>query len=754
MRLAILLLLTPVVLICMLPGTWETYADANYSYCVCSHDDILYVGTRGGVIVYNCSDGGQRIMTNLDGLGGLEVVALEEYDGDLYYASSNGALGRLFGGEWFTYSELARSNINVNDLISSSYGLYIATVNGISKLNVLDGSDPLEVAENYTKLGDFERNLPVLALSADDSMIWAGTENGIASAKFGDNLFIPEAWNILETDRPVTAVIADSGGVWLSLEQEDDSYSIFWTDGVSIDTIADPYMLSRFIDGFFYYNGELYASGRSGLFVYKGPGDFDRINIDEHWAAHDGTVYNDSLYVGLEIGFGILRDDMIHSIRPNCPVGTGFIDVDFGPDGDVWIVSKDRGICRYDDGIWEVFDYSTLVPADSLDSLTIELREYIYSAYVVEIGSDGAIWIGTNSDGIFRLHNDGQWEIFDENNSILSGVPGGESTVLCRALAYDNDLGKMWVSNYAGSGALAAAAFDPTGGLNSPDVIYHSGLIGIPVNYIHGMAAGLNRLWLVIKDEGITMIDVGYSLDETDDDYIRSYKNELPSASAFQVELDSYGRAWVAVEGGVTEIDPGVDLVVNHQLPEHISLGVSDVSVDSWDNVWVSTDDGAAIYRSADSSWLGIKTQYSTNAYAEERSDLVTDYLYSVGVNPINGDVWFCGEGGISVLHTGFFDPDSAIEDLVAYPNPFLWDGRSNTKAIINNVPPDADLNIYSADGSLVRRILLEQRGFSATVSWDGRNGYGEPVASGIYFLVAVSESGVSRGKIALIREY
>ncbi len=74
---------------------------------------------------------------------------------------------------------------------------------------------------------------------------------------------------------------------------------------------------------------------------------------------------------------------------------------------------------------------------------------------------------------------------------------------------------------------------------------------------------------------------------------------------------------------------------------------------------------------------------------------------------------------------------------LPNYPNPFnpeTWIPYQLAK------PVDVSVSIYAADGKLVRTLILghKQAGIyqskSRAAYWDGKNGQGEPVASGIYF--------------------
>ena len=71
------------------------------------------------------------------------------------------------------------------------------------------------------------------------------------------------------------------------------------------------------------------------------------------------------------------------------------------------------------------------------------------------------------------------------------------------------------------------------------------------------------------------------------------------------------------------------------------------------------------------------------------------------------------------------------------YPNPFnpeTWIPYQLSE------PADVTVSIYSADGKLVRMLALGNQPMGIYESrnraayWDGRNEFGEPVASGIYF--------------------
>lgn len=84
--------------------------------------------------------------------------------------------------------------------------------------------------------------------------------------------------------------------------------------------------------------------------------------------------------------------------------------------------------------------------------------------------------------------------------------------------------------------------------------------------------------------------------------------------------------------------------------------------------------------------------------------------------------------------------PKAAPKETVLlsnYPNPFnpeTWIPYKLSK------PAEVTVTIYAADGKLVRTLALGHQPVgvyrikSRAVYWDGRNGVGEPVASGVYF--------------------
>jgi hypothetical protein len=84
-------------------------------------------------------------------------------------------------------------------------------------------------------------------------------------------------------------------------------------------------------------------------------------------------------------------------------------------------------------------------------------------------------------------------------------------------------------------------------------------------------------------------------------------------------------------------------------------------------------------------------------------------------------------------------------------PNPF-----NPTTSITYNVPTGGarvSLRVYDAAGRLVRTLVDEQRAAGThAATWDGRDAFGTPVASGVYFYKMIAGSFVESRRMVLLK--
>ena len=120
--------------------------------------------------------------------------------------------------------------------------------------------------------------------------------------------------------------------------------------------------------------------------------------------------------------------------------------------------------------------------------------------------------------------------------------------------------------------------------------------------------------------------------------------------------------------------------------------------------------------------------------------------------------------GALSVeldIETALVDPNAAGGSITNYPNPFHPDETTTTIAYVLEDNASVRMRIYTLSGGLVlsQQFATGSNGGQAglnEVPWDGRNGDGDPVASGGYILFIEAEGNgatmhVMRRKIGVV---
>jgi hypothetical protein len=137
----------------------------------------------------------------------------------------------------------------------------------------------------------------------------------------------------------------------------------------------------------------------------------------------------------------------------------------------------------------------------------------------------------------------------------------------------------------------------------------------------------------------------------------------------------------------------------------------------------------------------------------EGNGSLVADGSPGSGDGSITGALW---EQGVILNATGVAgtgDDDqwgNKSLRIAASPNPF---SRATAFAMTLPSPSTVRVTVHDLAGRVVR--VIDDRRFEAgthSFGWDGRNSEGLPVATGVYFCRATSESGSAVGKAVLLR--
>lgn len=158
---------------------------------------------------------------------------------------------------------------------------------------------------------------------------------------------------------------------------------------------------------------------------------------------------------------------------------------------------------------------------------------------------------------------------------------------------------------------------------------------------------------------------------------------------------------------------------------------INAIAVDGSNRKWIGTESSGLYLMSAD----GIET---LQHFTQDNSPLPSNTILSLGIEPQSGRVFVGTSAGLMSYLSDATAPEENYQNIYAYPNPVY---RDYTGLIaIRGLMDHTVIHIVDGAGNLV----CETRGNGGIATWNGKNGYGERVASGIYSVLCNTADGKS----------
>jgi hypothetical protein len=170
---------------------------------------------------------------------------------------------------------------------------------------------------------------------------------------------------------------------------------------------------------------------------------------------------------------------------------------------------------------------------------------------------------------------------------------------------------------------------------------------------------------------------------------------------------------------------------------------VNTIVVDPLNNKWIGTHTGIIVVSPDGSTLLGQYTTENTNG------KLVDNDVLSIALDQKRGIAYFGTGKGLSSLEIPTISTVEKMSSLELGPNPFIIPNQGSVA--IKGLADNASIKVLNVTGSLVKEFTAQGGG---RAFWDGTDGDGRTVGSGIYLIVAYAENGnqVATAKVAVIR--
>jgi signal transduction histidine kinase/ligand-binding sensor domain-containing protein len=399
-------------------------------------------------------------------------------------------------------------------------------------------------------------SIPNVIAQTADGYIWIGTQTGLV--RYDGSRFVPgTTFNGQPLpDVKITSLRkARDGSLWIGtqygLSRLKNGELTIYSTGIGISTIVEDHEGTiwvtryRITDG----KGPLCRAIDQGLQCY---GKDDGVPVSYGVGLAEDTLGN--LWIG---SYALVRwrsgtsETFFEEELKHLTGNPGVLDIAAGPAGSVWIALEGKGpnlgVRHYSGGKWSSY------VAQGFDGSQV-------SAQSLFIDREGAMWIGTDSDGLYRIYN-GKADHFRSVNGL-----SGDSVF---SFFQDRE-GNLWVATDGGVDLFR----------NTP-VITFSSQEGVSAAIVRSISASLDgSLWIGGKDSLDNLRTGEFSSTRTG--------QGLPGEAVSATLEDHSGRLWLGVDEKLMVYERGKFLEVPGPDGQPLALGghVVALTEDPDQNIW------------------------------------------------------------------------------------------------------------------------------------------------------------------------
>ncbi len=702
---------------------WTTITSAGAIRHLDHFNDSIQVVTSGGWLRIDPISGGVLKTTNVDGLGSNDLRdILQDRDGVIWIAG-NGRLIRYDGGECTQYLFFDQDDklLPLYCLADDGDSLWVGTSIGLALFSKVNDGGQIE--DFYYRYGSLSSEPVVRDVLVVGDSIWLATSAGLATADKSDPRLLKSFINWTVFDRTL----------FPSLVDDDINALCLYHDTITIGTTGGACQLR--VDGADTSFFDLAVPGNAGVADMYGEGDSLFLFTSSGVYIHSdgaltavnttgipssdfstGRIIDGALWLGLADG-GVYAgsDGTYEKIEDFGLPGNYVTSLASSSDGRIGGAFNFDGAAMYDDGIWTTFDVNT--------------RDWVTTML---FDDNDELWMGVWGNGLYHFTDEGAIN-FDENNSSLRGVIGAPAYVVVLNFNFDGDY--LFAANYLAVDGNPVTVLDLT--------TLQSQSFGLNDDITSDRAITIDA-WddyfvLGTSNNGVYYYYFGPDPFNKSDDSVVNFREEnsrLNSNVINVVKYDNDGVFWVGTQFGLLRYDFGVDNFDVIELPLGFGPEVTELAFDRRNNAWIGARNGLA-RRNVTTGEYEIFTGLN--------SGLTDDHITALMIDRRSGDVWAGTPSGISIRKSDIGIPTTDIEEVIAFPNPFVVGSGSGT--VFFNYDGRADVRIYTVNGELVRTVDVNE-------GWDGKNRQAQDCASGVYLYHLTDENGsVGRGKLLLVRE-
>lgn len=691
-------------------GTWRTHFSYEQAKIVVVSPTKVFCAVENGFFSYSLADKSTTLIGKAQGLSDVDVSSLiyDEPSGMLIIGYESGLIDLVAANSVKTVTALRNSTLffdkRINDLAISGNTLYASNGLGVIAISLSTGA----IVDNYRSIGPEGADTPTQELAVSASTLYILSDLGISRGNLDQNLLDFNNWELIAGD---TASYRELQVIDEDLYLVKDNQEILqYSESTFSLVYQSPLPISQLRS----FESVLYMSSSEGIFSIKNGQPEPEWIFDQLTDPADFLI-GDDLWLA-DHAQGLISKSGL-SIQPNGPIKDAITHL------------------KYLDN--KVYAFYGPKPSD----FTGDFDNLGYSAF------DGISWQYTTLPDFSNLVDVAQF-----NNELYFASQGGglfaSSTGLVNGISPGLDgLNTQLTSLTASSNHLYVAAYE------HPFAILQMDKSGVWSSFSTALVGTANPtklsrtqsgiLWMIAESDGLIAFDT-----EGEEQITMGLEQGLPSRQILDFSISPNEEVWTATTSGVVNYPvaslpfEGFEWVAPFFESEQLfeDTRISAIETDGGNRVWIAVGGEISVFNATFSR--------RDHLFTPENSPLPGSVIQELTYNPQNGEMYILTDKGLVSYRSNSSRGGLAHRNVQVFPNPVLpeFNGEVGIKGVI----ADAAIKITDITGKLVATV--ESNG--GTASWNLRDFNGQPIQSGVYFILSSSFEGDDTyvGKIAVLR--
>lgn len=371
--------------------------------------------------------------------------------------------------------------------------------------------------------------------------------------------------------------------------------------------------------------------------------------------------------------------------------------------------------------------------------LNYEVRDLVNVAPVP--GEAGHFFAASWGHGLLEYRNAELINTYNQNNSPLESIIPGSDYSRIYGLQFDRDQ-NLWISQTGVNSSLKVLK-------SNGEWVLFPGTVAVPT-IGELLITSLDHKWLVLpRGYGLYVLDDHNSLEDfSDDEEVRLSVNDqdgTPLNVIHSIAEDRDGDIWIGTSQGPavfytpSTVFQSSSTAYRIKIPRNDGTNLADyllgnetiteITVDGANRKWLGTQSAGVFLVSPDG-------QEEIHHFTTDNSPLPSNRINAIAIDPESGLVYFGTEKGIVAFRAGATEGGSDFGMVYTFPNPVREDYRG--PITITGLAENVNVKITTISGSLV----YETTALGGQAQWDGTNGRGKRVSTGVYLAFCTNSDG------------